>query len=50
MDELVTLLQVWGALAAAGVLLVATVLFTAMRLGWADFEELPDEAEERSAG
>jgi hypothetical protein len=44
MGDLVTLLQVWVALAVAGVLLLSGVLYAAARLGWADGEDLDDEA------
>jgi hypothetical protein len=48
-DELVSLLQVWGVLTVVGVLLVSTVLVTAMRLGWADFQRFDDEVDEAPA-
>jgi hypothetical protein len=37
------LLQVWLALAGVGVVLLAGVLFTALRLGWDDFGDVDDE-------
>ena len=45
-DDLVSLLQIWGVLAVVGLVLVSTVLVTAMRLGWADFQRFDDEVDE----
>ncbi|MFW3171482.1 hypothetical protein [Geodermatophilus sp. CPCC 206100] len=43
MDSVVDLLQVWLGLAGVAVVLLAAVLYTVLRVGWADGVELDDE-------
>jgi hypothetical protein len=42
-DSVVDLLQAWLGLAGVGVVLLAGLLYAALRLGWGDFGDVDDE-------